>query len=136
MPKQSRGRGRPLETTVTVSQKRVLDAYQDYSAANGRAPTYRELADILDQPVSAVYKSIGRLERNGYLVRTAGKQRSIEIIKSVDDINPSLSDVPLVGVEPQSRADEVEGLPVPSVRSPLRTASPERPRPPQSPLRY
>jgi len=95
MPKKSRGR--PRETTATVSQQRVLDAYQDYLSRKGKAPTYRELAESLDLPVSAVYKAISRLERNGYLVRTAGKRRSIEVVKSASDLESSLADVPLVG---------------------------------------
>lgn len=105
--------GRPLETAATAAQQRVLNAYQDYLSREGRAPTYRELAENLGLGVSVVYQSIVRLERNGYLVRTANKRRGIEVLKSADDISSSLADVPLVGLvaagQPVLAPENVQG---------------------------
>lgn len=105
--------GRPRETIATASQQRVLDAYQDFFSRAGSAPTYRELAEALGLPVSVVYNAISRLERNGYLVRTANKRRSIEVVKSGDDADASLAEVPLVGLiaagQPVLAPENIEG---------------------------
>lgn len=80
MPKK-KGPGRPIIETVTPPQQRLLDAITAHLAREGMPPTLRELADELGQGVASVYKLVQRLERNGYVGRTAGKSRSLTILQ-------------------------------------------------------
>lgn len=93
-----RGRGRPIVETLTPSQKRVLEALEEHIARTGMTPTFRELADKLGQGAPSITKAITRLERNGYVGRTAGKSRSLTILRSANDSGPvSLVPIPLLG---------------------------------------
>ena len=80
MPK--RGRGRPIIETLTASQQRLLEAIEGHIAQAGMSPTLRELADQLGLGVASVFKSVQRLERNGYVRRMAGKSRSLTVLRS------------------------------------------------------
>lgn len=50
-------------TELTVVQRVVLTALRDYIAANGIAPTVRELAKLVDRNPNAVVESLDRLEQ-------------------------------------------------------------------------
>lgn len=93
-----RGRGRPMLQGLTEPQKRLLQALESYIARNGISPTMRELAAEVGHGVAGVFKQIQRLERNGYVSRTAGKSRSLKVVRSANDAAvPGLVAVPLVG---------------------------------------
>jgi len=93
-----RGRGRPIIETLTPSQERLLVAIQEHIDREGLSPTLRELAEQLDQGVASIYKLIQRLERNGFVGRTAGKSRSIVVLRSANEPQlAGLVSIPLIG---------------------------------------
>ena len=96
MPK--RGRGRPIIETLTPSQQRLLVAIESRIEREGKPPTLRELAEELDQGVASIYKLVLRLERNGFVGRTAGKSRGLTVLRSASDASkPELVAIPLLG---------------------------------------
>lgn len=98
MSKPGRGRGRPVNLTLTEPQKRLLGAIEAYLARHGMSPTMREMAEELGQGVANVFKLVQRLERNGYITRVPGKSRSFTVVRSADE-EPivGLVAIPLVG---------------------------------------
>jgi len=93
-----RGRGRPIIETLTPSQERLLVAIQEHIDREGLSPTLRELAEQLDQGVASIYKLIQRLERNGFVGRTAGKSRSLVVLRSANEPQlAGLVSIPLIG---------------------------------------
>src|SRR5262245_50978015 len=96
MPKRSRGR--PIIETLTPPQQRLLNVIETYIAREGLSPTLRELAEELGQGVGNVYKLVQRLERNGYIGRSAGKSRSLTVLRSVTEPPPiGLVTIPILG---------------------------------------
>ena len=95
---QKRGRGRPIIETLTAPQERLLNEIEAYIARNGMSPTVREMADQVGQGVASVFQLMQRLERNGYVSRTAGKSRSLTVIRSASE-QPltGLVSIPLLG---------------------------------------
>ena len=93
-----RGRGRPIIETLTPSQERLLVAIQEHIDREGLSPTLRELAEQLEQGVASIYKLVQRLERNGFIGRTAGKSRSLVILRSANEPQlAGLVSIPLIG---------------------------------------
>lgn len=93
-----RGRGRPIVETLTPSQERLLVAIQEHIDREGLSPTLRELAEHLEQGVASIYKLVQRLERNGFIGRTAGKSRSLVVLRSASEPQvASLIPIPLLG---------------------------------------
>lgn len=93
-----RGRGRPKIEVLTEPQKRLLQALERYIASHGISPTMRELAAEVGHGVAGVFKQIQRLERNGYVSRTAGKSRSLKVVRSAnEEAVQGLVAIPLVG---------------------------------------
>ncbi len=93
-----RGRGRPKIEVLTEPQKRLLQALESYIARHGISPTMRELAAEIGHGVAGVFKQIQRLERNGYVSRTAGKSRSLKVVRSAnEEAVQGLVAIPLVG---------------------------------------
>lgn len=83
---------------LTEPQKRLLQALESYIARNGISPTMRELAAEVGHGVAGVFKQIQRLERNGYVSRTAGKSRSLKVIRSAnEEAVQGLVAIPLIG---------------------------------------
>jgi repressor LexA len=100
MPKQERGkgRGRPINLTLTDPQKKLLQAIEAYIARHGMSPTMREMSDELGQGVANVFKLVQRLERNGYITRVPGKSRSLAVVRSAnEEAIIGLVSIPLVG---------------------------------------
>jgi repressor LexA len=94
-----RGRGRPIVETLTAPQQRVLDAIEAHINREGMSPTLRELADELGQGVASIYKLVQRLERNGYVGRSAGKSRSLTVLRSAGESQlVGLVSIPLLGM--------------------------------------
>ena len=93
-----RGRGRPIIETLTPSQERLLVAIQEHIDREGLSPTLRELAEQLDQGVASIYKLVQRLERNGFIGRTAGKSRSLVVLRTANEPQlAGLVSIPLIG---------------------------------------
>lgn len=66
---------------LTQRQRKCLDFIADYIAGNGRAPTYREIADAMNWANrGTVNQFINALEKRGYLRRLPGHIRSIQLI--------------------------------------------------------
>ena len=85
--------------TLTASQERLLNAIEAYIARHGMSPTLREMADELRQGVASVFKLVQRLERNGYISRSPGKSRSLNVLRSAGDTPVvGLVSIPLVGM--------------------------------------
>lgn len=96
MPK--RGRGRPIVETITEPQLRLLNAIEGYIARKGTSPTLRELADELEQGVASIYKLVQRLERNGFVGRTAGKSRGLTVLRTAaESKSMGMVPIPLLG---------------------------------------
>jgi repressor LexA len=104
MPKRERGmpkraRGRPIVQTLTAPQERLLNAIEAHIVRHGMSPTLREMADELGQGVASVFKLVQRLERNGYIGRSAGKSRSLTVLRSANETPVvGLVSIPLVGM--------------------------------------
>jgi len=95
---RGRGRGRPINLTLTEPQKKLLQAIEAYIARHGMSPTMREMAEELGQGVANVFKLVQRLERNGYITRVPGKSRSLTVVRSVgEEPIVGLVSIPLVG---------------------------------------
>ena len=93
-----RGRGRPIVETLSAPQRRLLEAIEVRIEQHGISPTLRELSDDLGQGVPSIYKLIQRLERNGYIRRTAGKSRSLTVLRSANETElVGLVSIPLLG---------------------------------------
>ena len=59
----------------------MLEAIQDHAAANGYAPTVRELSDAVGcRSVGVAWKSLRRLEEGGY-IRRGSRPRDIEVLR-------------------------------------------------------
>ena len=96
MPK--RGRGRPIIETLTAPQERLLTEIEAYIARHQIPPTLREVADQLGLGVANVCKLVQRMERNGYVRRTAGKARSLTVLRSANERTfTGLVAIPLLG---------------------------------------
>ena len=96
MPKRSRGR--PTIETLTSAQEVVLNELDAWLKRESHSPTMRELADRLDQGASSVFKMVQQLERKGYVARTAGKSRSLTVLRSANvNLPAGLVSIPLLG---------------------------------------
>ena len=96
--KGNRRRGRPFVETITPAQERLLEVIEAHIAREGISPTMRELADQLGQGVANIFKSIQRLERNGFIARSTGKSRSLTVLRSAADSKlVGLVSIPLLG---------------------------------------
>ena len=112
MPK--RGPGRPIIETLTAPQERLLNAVEAYIARNGMSPTLREMAEELGQGVASVFKLVQRLERNGYVSRSAGKSRSLTVLRPAKEERVfGLVAIPLLGTvaagQPVSAPENILG---------------------------
>ncbi len=87
---------------LTTRQKEVLQAIARFIMRNSYPPTIRELADLLKiSTPRGVVKHLHALDMKGYIKRTPGVSRGIELIK--DTSSPSLphSDlIPVLGSVP------------------------------------
>jgi repressor LexA len=85
---------------LTQPQRKTLREIQKFIDTRGFPPTVEELAERMKLTKATVHGSLDRLIQKGYLRRTRGKARSIEIVRaptaSVIDVVaiPLLGDVP------------------------------------------
>ena len=77
---------------LTPKQRTVLKYLQDYIMENGVAPTYREILAFLGaNSIGTVQRYIKTLEDKGYIEKTPGKHRYIEIKKPPITLEGSVS---------------------------------------------
>lgn len=63
-------------------QRRILSAIRDFIAKQDMPPTVREIGEIFDLKSSTVFAHLKALERKGYIRRSAGKSRGIQLMES------------------------------------------------------
>ena len=85
---------------LTIPQQKTMRELQKFIGKHGYPPTVDELAKHLKLTKATVHGSLDRLIQKGFIRRTHGKARSIEIVRtpiaSVIDVVP----VPLLGDVP------------------------------------
>jgi repressor LexA len=93
-----------IRKDLTQRQRKALKAIESFVLERGFSPTIRELGRRLGivNP-SAVFKHVLSLEKKGYLMREAGELRLSGFPSPLDN----QVKVPLVGVAPAGRAQEV-----------------------------
>ena len=93
-----------IRKDLTQRQKKALRAIESFVLERGFSPTIRELGRRLGiANPSAVFKHVLSLEKKGYLMREAGELRLSGFPSPLDN----QVKVPLVGVAPAGRAQEV-----------------------------
>lgn len=70
---------------ISIKQKKTLEAIEWFISNNGYSPTFQELADILECNISTVFKKVLLLEDKGYISTISGKQRTIRILKGLEE---------------------------------------------------
>lgn len=81
-------------------ERQVLEYISQYIQRNGYAPTLMEIANSLGlSAASTVHEHLQRLEAKGYIKKTAGYERSIEVIdeRIKTSINESAIELPVLG---------------------------------------
>jgi len=105
---------------LTKRQRQILDYLSSYSAENGYAPSFEEIAGQFNyNSLATVHEHLSNLERKGYIKRSYNESRSIEILPS--DVLPRAVDLPLLGlvaagVPIEAVADETVSVPEDFVR--------------------
>lgn len=81
---------------LTKRQREILDFLNAYSADNGYAPSFEEIASRFNyNSLATVHEHLSNLERKGYIKRGYNESRAIEILPS--DIFPRAVELPLMG---------------------------------------
>jgi repressor LexA len=81
-------------------QFKTLRAIQRFVEENGFPPTVGELAESLTKTKASVHSNLDMLIRKGFIKRTVGKARSIEIIKPPQANVIDVVAIPLLGNVP------------------------------------
>lgn len=77
---QVRPRGRPPIEGLSPTLEKTLEVIKDFMEREGMSPTVYELAEILQISAPSVHAQIVSLEKKGYVQRTKGKTRSLELL--------------------------------------------------------
>ncbi len=81
---------------LTKRQRQILDYLNSYTAANGYAPSFEEIAEHFNyNSLATVHEHLTNLERKGYIKRAYNESRAIEILPS--DVIGRAVEVPLLG---------------------------------------
>jgi repressor LexA len=81
---------------LTKRQRQILDYLNGYTAANGYAPSFEEIAEQFNyNSLATVHEHLSNLERKGYIKRSYNESRAIEILPS--DASPRSIELPLLG---------------------------------------
>lgn len=105
---------------LTKRQRQILDYLSSYSAENGYAPSFEEIAGQFNyNSLATVHEHLSNLERKGYIKRNYNESRSIEILPS--DVLPRAVELPLLGLVAaglpiEAVADETVSVPEDFVR--------------------
>lgn len=81
-------------------ERQVLDFISQYIQRNGYAPTLIEIAESLGvNAVSTVHEHLQRLVQKGYIKKTAGFERGIELVneKIKSGVNETVVEMPVLG---------------------------------------
>ncbi len=97
---------------ITKRQETVLNYIKEFAGKRGFPPTIREIAAYLKiTSLKAVERHLGALEKKGYIRRTEGISRAIEIIGQ--SILPQVREIPIVGTvragEPTLAVEDIQG---------------------------
>lgn len=92
--------GRPVVTTLTAAQERVLREVESFLHEHSISPTLGELAQRLGMAAQSVNEQLRRLERNGYIRRQPNVRRSLVVLRSAEIKQAGVSQlvaVPIIG---------------------------------------
>jgi repressor LexA len=98
--KGSGRRGRRAVQGLTPAQGRALATIRQFAVRHGFPPTVKELGDELGIAPASAHELTTGLERKGYLRRSPGKARSLEILPQPRPDTTQLVAVPIVGRVP------------------------------------
>ena len=93
-------RGRRAVAGLTPAQERALATIRQFSSRHGFPPTVKELGQELGVAPASAHELMTALERKGYLRRSPGKARSLEILRQPGPETTQLVAVPIVGRVP------------------------------------
>ena len=101
---------------LTRKQKQILDYLQAYTAGNGFAPSYEEIAQNFGYgSLATVHEHIENLRRKGYIRKGHNESRSVEVVPP--ESTTSAVELPLLGLvaagAPIEAIEERETLSVP-----------------------
>ncbi len=88
--------GRKPVLGLTATLERTLGGMADFIAKERMSPSVQELAALLGIAVPSAHEQIRNLEKKGFIRRTKGRSRSIEVIKGPHRVN-NLVTIPVVG---------------------------------------
>lgn len=81
---------------LTRRQRQILDYLNSYTAENGYAPSFEEIAEHFNyNSLATVHEHLTNIERKGYIKRTYNESRAIEILPS--DVITRAVEIPLMG---------------------------------------
>jgi repressor LexA len=93
-------RGRKAVPGLTPAQERALGKIRQFSSRRGFPPTVKELGQELGIAPASAHELMTGLQRKGYLRRSPGKARSLEILQQPGPDTTHLIAVPVVGRVP------------------------------------
>jgi repressor LexA len=93
-------RGRRAVPGLTPAQERALATIRQFSSRHGFPPTVKELGQELGIAPASAHELMSGLQRKGYLRRSPGKARSLEILQQPGPDTTQLVAVPVVGRVP------------------------------------
>ena len=95
--------------SLTKRQREILTYLTDYSAENGYAPSFEEIANRFGySSLATVHEHLSNLERKGYIKREYNESRAIEVLPS--DVYPRALQLPLAG-------SVAAGMPIEAIQS-------------------
>ena len=71
---------------MNSAQKAVLKEITEYISENGYGPAVSDIAKSLNVYPNAVQEQIKRLERDGYITKSAGVARSIRLTDKAESL--------------------------------------------------
>ena len=97
------------DMSLTKRQREILTYLTEYSAGNGYAPSFEEIASQFGySSLATVHEHLSNLERKGYIKREYNESRAIELLPS--DIYPRALQLPLMG-------SVAAGMPIEAIQS-------------------
>ena len=82
---------------LTRKQKQILDYLQAYTAENGYAPSYEEIAQNFGYgSLATVHEHIENLRRKGYIRKGYNESRSVEVVPAEQTV--AAIELPLLGL--------------------------------------
>ena len=88
--------GRKAVEGLTLNLEKTLRIIHDFLMREGIAPSIHDLASMLGISGASAHEQLRSLERKGYIRRTRGRARSIEILKGPVLYSQAVS-IPIIG---------------------------------------